>query len=120
MRKVCIVDDTESVRKTVHFLLKDEYEVLQADGGTQLFELLKTQKPDIIFLDIMMPDANGTVVKTKLKGHDEYKDIPIVFLTAVDDQNVRAVSSIQAEDYIVKPFTKNDLLQAIKRVLKEE
>lgn len=117
MKTICIVDDTESVRITVSALLESTYKVVEAGSGNELYALLENVTPDLILLDIMMPDSNGVAIKTKLKGDPKFKDIPIVFLTAVEDEQVKKVAQIQSGDYINKPFTKKELLAAVAKFI---
>lgn len=119
MKKILVVDDTESVRKTVKIMLSDTYEITEAQSVTALFEVLKEQIPDLILLDIMMPDGNGVTVKTRLKGTPEYKDIPIIFLTAVEEERTKKIASIQAVEYITKPFTEEQIREGIHKVMKD-
>jgi len=118
MKKILVVDDTESVRETIELLLEDRYTLLMASGVKQMFEQLKKTIPDVILLDIMMEDGNGMVVKTRLKGMPEYKKIPIIFLSAVEDIKTKKLAAIQSEAYITKPFTEDDLVTELKKVLK--
>ena len=98
--------------------LDDEYEVTSATSGNECFEQLKHGEiPDLILLDIMMPEADGWKVFAELKENPVWRDIIIVFLTAKTDPYSKGFGKITAEDYIEKPFEINDLKKRIDKVL---
>ena len=122
MRKIMVVDDdpyqTFTIKKSLE-RLDDSYEVIQAHGGIECFELLNNDKiPDIILLDIMMPEMNGWVVYKKLKANKDWKEIPIIFITARSDQIAKNAGGFYGEDYIEKPFDMSDLKKRIEKILK--
>jgi CheY-like chemotaxis protein len=94
----------------------DEYIVIGA--GHECFELLKKgQIPDLILLDVMMPEMNGWDVFTKLKETPEWRGIPVVFLTAKIDPYSKGFGTLLANDFIEKPFEINNLKERIDNVL---
>jgi CheY-like chemotaxis protein len=98
--------------------LYEEYEVKGALGGKQGLELLENgEQPDLILLDIMMPDMNGWDVFATLQEHESWKSIPVVFLTAKSDDYSKGFGKIACEDYIEKPFDVEDLKKRIDIVL---
>jgi two-component system sensor histidine kinase/response regulator len=74
-------------------------------------------KPDLVLLDIMMPEVSGWDVAAKIKENPEWKEIPIVFLTAKGDTMSIGMGNLAAEDYIVKPFDVRDLKERIDKIL---
>ena len=121
VKKVMIVDDDLGVIYTVKHGIKrssTDYEVITVNNGKKCLELLENnQIPDLILLDIMMPDISGWEIHKKIKGNPSWKDIPIVFLTARTDQTARNVGGFLGEDYIEKPFKISELKQRIDKIL---
>ena len=120
-RTIMVVDDEPDIIFSVKCGLEnfaDEYIVLGARSGHECFELLKNgQIPDLILLDVMMPEMNGWDVFTKLKETPEWRDISVVFLTAKTDQYSKGFGTLLANDYIEKPFEINNLKERIDNVL---
>jgi CheY-like chemotaxis protein len=118
-----IVDDEPdqiiAVKQTLESL-DDEYDVVGAESGEKCFEFLTDDdRPDLILLDIMMPEMSGWEVFDKLKEHPVWKDIPVVFLTARTDDLSRKAGGFLGEDYIEKPFEVRDLKERIDKILSE-
>jgi len=123
VKKVMIVDDDLGVIYTVKHGIGgpgSNYEITTVDNGRKCFELLESnQIPDLILLDIMMPDMTGWEVHKKLKNNPLWKDIPIVFLTARTDQRAKDAGHFLGEDYIEKPFKIPELKHRIDIILKK-
>lgn len=121
-KKIMVVDDEPDILSTVGQMLElNGYEVIKAsDGKDCINKLYKLSiNPDLIVLDIMMPDVSGWDLAAKLKENTKFKDIPIVFLTAKGDPMSVSMGGLTAMDYIVKPFDVKDLIVRIKKILKE-
>jgi DNA-binding response OmpR family regulator len=121
-KKIMVVDDEPDILSTVGQMLElSGYEVIKAsDGKDCLNKLLKFSiNPDLIVLDIMMPEISGWDIAAKLKENIKWKEIPIVFLTAKGDAMSIGMGGLAAVDYIVKPFDVKDLIFRIKKILKE-
>ena len=83
--KVLIVEDSENVRKSYVDLLSGAgYEVLQAAEGREALEIIKNQRPDLILLDLLLPEVNGFQILAKLKVHQQMRQIPVLVLSALD------------------------------------
>jgi len=96
----------------------EEYKIIGAGSGHECFELLKKgQIPDLILLDVIMPEMNGWDVFTKLKETPGWRDISVVFLTAKTDPYSKGFGTLLANDFIEKPFEINDLKERIDNVL---
>jgi len=120
-KKIMIVDDEPyqilTIKKTLEDL-SDKYEVIGANSGIQCLQLLKNnQIPDIILLDIMMPEMSGWETFNQLKENQLWKNIPIIFLTARTDKIAENAGSFLAEDYIEKPYNIKNLKKRIDKVL---
>lgn len=112
---VLIVDDTEpNVRLLAHVVKKEGYEVMAAFSGSDALSLIEKRKPDIILLDVMMPEMNGFEVCEYLKDHEEYKDIPVIFLSALSETDSKVQGfNVGGVDYITKPFQREEVLARI-------
>ncbi|MEM0466037.1 MAG: response regulator [Candidatus Thermoplasmatota archaeon] len=122
-KTILIVDDDPDIRFTVKDALEgnycEEFNVLEADGGRQCLQMLEMTPPDLILLDIMMPEMSGWEVYDELHKNPRWKKIPVVFLTARTDDLARNAGKILGKDYIEKPFEVHDLKQRIDMVLKK-
>ncbi len=119
--KILIVDDIEKSRKLLDRILKKftKFEIIQAESGAKAIEIIKREVPDIILLDIIMPDISGYDVANQIKLLPRYKDIPIIFLTGQSDMESRIKAFENGGvDFICKPYHKVELLKRIEVHLK--
>lgn len=117
MIKVCIVDDDPDIRDLVsHALRQQDWLSLAASSGGELQEILRVQTPDILLLDIRLPDQDGLTIARQLRSTSS---IPIIMLTGLGADVDRIVGlEIGADDYVVKPFNPRELIARIKAVLR--
>jgi twitching motility two-component system response regulator PilG len=115
--KVMIIDDSKTIRKSAETLLvKEGCEVLTAVDGFEALAIIAVNKPDIIFVDIMMPRLDGYQTCTLIKNNRQFRDTPVIMLTSKDSIFDKARGRIVgSEEYLTKPFTRDDLLQAVHR-----
>jgi two-component system alkaline phosphatase synthesis response regulator PhoP len=120
--RVLIVDDEPDIVESVKFSLElENIECLEAYDGEEALLKAKKEKPDLIILDIMLPKINGYKIARLLKFDREYKDIPIIMLTArTQEKDVKLGEETGADKYITKPFDMDMLVNAVKGYLKEE
>ncbi|HET8562494.1 MAG TPA: response regulator [Candidatus Binatia bacterium] len=120
-KTVTVVDDNPDIITIVKTILEGKgYNVLSASSGQELLNLLKNQKPDLIILDIMMPEMDGLQVLTHLKGAADTASIPVILLTAkVQYEDVLGGYKLGADYYITKPFTSTQLVNGINLLLGE-
>ena len=113
-KKIFLVDDTEfSLVRTKQFL-KDYFTVYTLDSAVGMFDLLKNVRPDLILLDINMPGIDGYDAIKALKDDQHYAEIPVIFLSAKDDEDsIIKGLSLGAVDHVPKPYTPKDLLERI-------
>jgi len=117
-KKIMVVDDEPDILFTVGEMLKSNgYEVIKAVNGKDCLNKLNEVIPDLVLLDIMMPEINGWDVAAKIKENPKWSSIPIVFLTVKGDTMSIGMGGIVAEDYITKPFDIVDLKNRVERVL---
>lgn len=114
-KKILVIEDERSVRRTVIKLLDTEgFEVIGAENGNIGVELARTENPDLILCDIMMPDLDGYEVLTILQEDPATGMIPVICLTAREERaDLRRAMELGANDYLTKPFTREELIGAI-------
>ncbi len=113
---LCVDDDKHALDLTKRFLSGFDYDVVSAQSGLEALEKLETIMPQLILLDIVMPEMDGYAVCEKLQERSETKNIPVIFLTALEEEQDKAKAlSYGAVDYIVKPIKKDMLLGKIKQ-----
>lgn len=120
MIKVLAIDDNKDVLFSIKVALEEldpEYKVTTADCGEKGIELSNSLKPDVIILDIMMPDIVGWVVNRKIKANPKTKSIPVIFLTARTDAGCQVLGKSDADVFMTKPFEPVKLDSAIKDLL---
>ena len=119
-KKILIIDDAPSVIELMEYWLKqDDYEVMVAQNGMIGFEKAKSENPDLIILDIMLPKIDGFNICRLLKFDKQYKNIPIVMVTAREQKEDKDLGhEVGADAYIEKPITQEVLLKTIKKLLK--
>jgi DNA-binding response OmpR family regulator len=121
MTKIMVVDDdsyqTYTIKKSLE-RMEETYEVIRADGGKQCLELLNQGViPDIILLDVMMPDVSGWLTFDAIRDNKNWKNIPIIFITARTDKIAKGAGRFMGEDFIEKPFKMDILNERIKNIL---
>ena len=117
--KLLVVDDVQTNVLLLKALLsKDGYGILVANNGQEALEVIRNENPDLILLDVMMPGMDGFEVAERLKSEEYRCEIPIIFLTALDDtQSIDNGFKLGAGDFISKPFRKEELMVRIKHQL---
>ena len=115
--KILVVDDEELLVKGIRFNLQNEgYEVLTGSNGLEAVQIAQTQKPDLIVLDVMMPQMDGLTACGKIR---EFSDVPIILLTAkADDMDKLIGFDHGADDYLTKPFNILELKARIRALLR--
>lgn len=118
-KKILIVDDSETIRRTAEVLLKKEgYQVATAEDGIRAFAAIVDFKPQLIFLDIMMPRLDGYQVCSVIKNNPEYSHIPVIMLSSKDDIFDRARGRVSGADFFIsKPFSKEELFSAVNQYI---
>ena len=114
--KAMVIDDSKTIRRTAETLLKKVgCEVVTALDGFDALAKIADQKPDIIFIDIMMPRLDGYQTCALIKNNKEYKNTPVIMLSSKDGLFDKAKGRIVGSDqYLTKPFSRDELLGAIK------
>lgn len=119
-KKILLVDDEEDLRKMLKFRLEAlEYDVLEAKDGQQGLERARSDKPDLIILDLMLPKIDGFKVCRMLKFDERYKNIPVIMFTArAQKEDEELGKQMGADAYITKPFEPEVLMKEIKKLVR--
>jgi len=117
-KKVLVVDDEENVRHLVRSILSKDNIVLEAKDGQAAVDMARSQEPDFILMDIMMPNMDGYTACCTIKKDPATKVIPVVMLTALGQElNVKLGQEMGADGYITKPFSSQVLVDTVNRFL---
>lgn len=120
-KRVLVVDDNGTTLRTMKAMLEERYEVAIAISGAQAMTSIGKQRPDLILLDYEMPVCDGKMTLEMIRADEEMKDIPVVFLTAVNDRaNIEAVLKLKPAGYFLKPAVKDKLITELDRILNKE
>ena len=118
-RVVCIEDEPEMIDLIKLILGRKGFAVSGANGGREGLAAIEREKPDLVLLDLMMPDMDGWEVYQQMKANDELKSIPVIVVTAKAQSidKVLGLHIAKVDDYITKPFGPQELLDSVERVL---
>jgi two-component system response regulator VicR len=118
---VCIEDDPEMIDLVKLILTRKGYEVTGATGGKAGLKTVEDIKPDLVLLDLMMPDMDGWEVYKQMRDNETMKHIPVIVVTAKAQSidKVLGLHIAKVDDYITKPFGPSELLSSVLRVLEE-
>jgi DNA-binding response OmpR family regulator len=116
---VCIEDEREMIDLVKLILGRKGFELVGAVGGREGLETVRRLKPDLVLLDLMMPDMDGWEVYQKMKTDDDLKGIPVIVVTAKAQSidKVLGLHIAKVEDYVTKPFGPQELLHSVRKVL---
>ena len=118
MSKVLIIDDEMPIRKLVRSVLKEDgYEIIDAKNGREGLELALEEDPDVIVMDVKMPEMSGLDACRELKKHAKTKDIPVLILTGVEESKKEAVEA-GVDDFLNKPFESEELRVRVGSMMK--
>ena len=120
MNKILIVDDEPNIVMSLEYIFKKEnFEVFIARDGSEALEILQNKLPNIILLDIMMPNVDGYQVLKFLKNNEQFKNIKVIILSAKNKiSDIELGLQLGANKYISKPFSTKKLVNEVKTLLK--
>ncbi len=120
MATILVVDDSPLLRRLVnHILSRRGYRILEASNGKEALLILGKERPDLILLDIMMPEMDGPSFMKELRKCAEYTDIPVLVLTAVGERSmIDEMKNLGVMDFLFKPFSPIKLESTVKKILK--
>ena len=115
LEKILVIDDSKISQMLVRDILVDSYELTFRDDARSGIAAVRTVVPDLILLDVRLPDMDGFDVCRELKADETTRDIPVIFITTMDAESERVRGfDAGAEDYVVKPFSLHELLARVK------
>lgn len=118
-KKILVADDSSAIRALAYEILQGTYEVIMAIDGQDAIEKAIETKPDIILMDIMMPNMDGIQATLQIKNNPKTKNIPVIMLTALtDSDSVLTSYDYGADHYLIKPFDIDKLTKAISIIEK--
>jgi len=122
-KRILIVDDEQDIRTYLSALFEDQgYETLQAKDGREAMEMLLTESPDIITLDISMPEKSGVKFFREIKTDDRWKHIPVIIVTGVSGDFRNFISSRHQvpapEGFVAKPISRDEILDLVRTLTK--
>ena len=120
-RVVCIEDEPEMIDLVRLILGRKGFQVIGANGGIEGLDTVRREKPDLVLLDLMMPDMDGWEVYQQIKAHPEMQKIPVILVTAKAQSidKVLGLHIAKVDDYITKPFGPQELLESVAKILGE-
>ncbi len=115
---ILIVEDNADMRLCIHNMMPNQWEIIEAQDGSEALELLDCFVPDLILTDVMMPKVSGFELLNTVKSNDQWQDIPFIMLTALagHEDKINALT-LGVDEYIIKPFNEEELLVRIKHTL---
>jgi CheY-like chemotaxis protein len=118
-RVVCIEDEPEMIDLVRLILGRKGFQVIGANGGIEGLETVRRVKPDLVLLDLMMPDMDGWEVYQQIKADPGLRDIPVVVVTAKAQSidKVLGLHIAKVDDYITKPFGPQELLESVEKIV---
>jgi CheY-like chemotaxis protein len=117
-KKILLVDDSNTVLLMHRMLLRNDYDLVQAANGEEAIAVAQRERPDIIFMDVVMPKMTGIEACRQLQGNPETKEIPVVMVTTRgEEQNVEAAYAAGCREYITKPFDATELFAKLHSIL---
>ena len=121
MKKILIADDSLFMRMSLKDNLPEGHEVVEADSGAKALELFESQKPDLVLLDIVMPEGEEEGVKVLREIMQSDPQACVVMITAVgQDAIIEECKKLGARDYIIKPFDEEQIAEKVQKYLSEE
>jgi len=119
LRVVCIEDEPEMIDLVRLILGRRGFDVVGANGGLEGLEAVRRERPNLILLDLMMPDMDGWEVYQRIKADEELRRIPVIVVTAKAQSidKVLGLHIAKVDDYITKPFGPQELLESVEKIL---
>jgi two-component system, OmpR family, response regulator VicR len=122
LKRIVYVEDEQEMIDLVRLILtRKGFEVIGANGGREGLSVIRAQLPDLVLLDLMMPDMDGWDVYQQMKVEEKTRDIPVIIVTAKAQSidKVLGLHIAKVDDYIAKPFSPNELVESVEKVFSQ-
>lgn len=120
-KKLLVVDDEPNIRLLIKRIFEGEFTVFEAENGKKAFDVAVQQVPDVILMDIMMPESDGLSALSEMKSHAKTSRIPVIMLTGVGHElNERLAKSVGANGYMRKPIKPQELIDAVRKAAQQK
>jgi two-component system, OmpR family, response regulator VicR len=122
LKRIVYVEDEQEMIDLVRLILtRKGFEVIGANGGREGLAVIRAQLPDLVLLDLMMPDMDGWDVYQQMKVEEKTRDIPVIIVTAKAQSidKVLGLHIAKVDDYIAKPFSPNELVESVEKVFSQ-
>ena len=122
MKKILVIDDDLAITELMNMLLKTHgFDVITTNSGAEGVKLAEIKNPNVVLLDLMMPDMDGWEVYQQIKADEKTKNIPVIVVTAKAQSidKVLGLHIAKVDDYIAKPFSPQDLLNSVEKILQK-
>ena len=117
-KKLLIVDDEPNIRLLIKRIFEEEFTVFEAENGRKGFDMAMAQTPDVILMDVTMPDSDGIYALNEMKSHLQTSRIPVIMLTGVGyELSERQGKSLGANGYMRKPIKPQELIDAVEKLV---
>jgi twitching motility two-component system response regulator PilG len=116
-KKIMVIDDSKVIRKSAEmFLINEGYEVILVEDGFEALAGVMIYNPDLVFIDVLMPKIDGIQTTQIIKKNEQFKDLPVIFLSSKDGEFDKARGiMVGGTDYLTKPFTKDTIIAIAKK-----
>ena len=119
-KKIMILEDDEATAELIRFYLQEEgFETAVSSKGAGFADKVAEYRPDLITLDVLLPDTNGFSVFKTLQQDERIRDIPVIFISVLEKEKEKGIK-MGARGYVVKPFREDELKDTIKSILEKE
>lgn len=114
--KIMVIDDSKTIRSSARlFMEKAGYEIIEVEDGFDALSKIMEEEPDLVFIDVLMPNLDGLQTCQIIKRNPMFKNLPIIILSSKDGEFDKAKGMMMgANDYLVKPFTKDSIIKVVK------
>lgn len=118
-KKILVVDDEENLRELAKAIFEDEFDITAVGSGKECLETLKTFTPDVILMDMFMPEMSGRETTEKIRENPKTKNLKVIFLTVsrFSETGKDILRKMNVSDYVTKPFDNDDLVKRVKKVI---
>jgi len=119
MKTILLVDDDTNVRRSIRYVLKNQgYRIVEAHTGTAAIEVLRREPVDLVVLDLVMPEMDGTMVCDRIRSTPEWAQLPVIIFTVMRGELCRDWQHyVKADACLIKPFQVGELLAVVKKLL---